>query len=67
MIATSSAVVARTERPSVARRRAGARLHLPNAPKSTFVIDRFIARPISSVSSVPDAPTSMPLTISTLL
>ena len=31
------------------------------------MIERFIARPIISVSSVPDAPTSMPLTISTLL
>ena len=30
------------------------------------MIERFIARPISSVSIVPDAPTSMPLTISTL-
>ena len=31
------------------------------------MIERFIARPISSVSSVPDAPTSAPLTIRTLL
>ena len=38
----------------------------PNAPNSTFVIERFIARPIRSVSIVPDAPTSMPLTIRTL-
>jgi len=30
------------------------------------VIERFIARPIMSVSKVPDAPTSMPLTIRTL-
>ena len=29
--------------------------------------DRFIALPISTVSSVPDAPTSAPLMISTLL
>ena len=38
----------------------------PNAPKRTFAIERFIARPIISVSSVPDAPTSAPLTIRTL-
>ena len=37
----------------------------PKAPKSTLPIERFIARPISIVSSVPDAPTSAPLTIST--
>ena len=30
----------------------------PNAPNSTLVIGRFIALHISSVSSVPDAPTS---------
>ena len=30
------------------------------------MIERFIARPIFIVSKVPDAPTSMPLTISTL-
>ena len=30
------------------------------------MIERFIARPIIIVSKVPDAPTSMPLTISTL-
>ena len=29
-------------------------------------MERFIARPIISVSRVPDAPTSMPLTMSTL-
>jgi len=32
----------------------------PNAPKSTLVTERFIAFPISSVSSVPDAPTRRP-------
>ena len=32
----------------------------PNAPKRTFAIERFIARPIIIVSSVPEAPTSMP-------
>ena len=37
----------------------------PNAPKRTFPIERFIARPIIIVSSVPEAPTSAPLTIST--
>ena len=39
----------------------------PNAPKSTLVTLRFIALPISSVSSVPDAPTSAPEMIRTLL
>ena len=38
----------------------------PKAPKSTLVIERFIALPISSVSSVPEAPTSAPEMISTL-
>ena len=37
----------------------------PNAPKRTFAIERFIARPIRIVSSVPEAPTSAPLTMST--
>ena len=32
----------------------------PNAPKRTFVTERFIAFAISSVSRVPEAPTSMP-------
>ena len=48
------------------RPRPPARVTWPNAPKRTFVIERFIARPIIIVSNVPDAPTSMPLTISTL-
>ena len=39
---------------------------MPNAPNTTFVIVRFIAWPIIWVSSVPDAPTSMPAMISTL-
>ena len=38
---------------------------LPNAPKRTFAIDRFIACAIIVVSSVPEAPTSIPLTIRT--
>src|ERR1700761_5265104 len=42
-------------------------LTAPKAPKSTLVMLRFIALPISTVSSVPDAPTSAPLMISTLL
>ena len=66
IIATSSAVVGRTVPFAPARRRAVARCTCPNAPKSTFAIERFIARPIIIVSSVPDAPTSMPPTISTL-
>jgi hypothetical protein len=36
----------------------------PNAPKRTFVSGRFMAWPIMRVSSVPDAPTSVPETIS---
>ena len=59
MTATSSAVVARTVRSVRAARRAGRpRSTLPNAPKSTFAIERFIASPIIIVSSVPEAPTS---------
>ena len=38
---------------------------MPNAPKRTFASERFIARAISVVSSVPEAPTSIPLTIRT--
>src|SRR6266545_3131838 len=64
--ATSSAVVERTLPPSAPAAAAGpAATTLPKAPKRTFAIERFIARPISIVSSVPDAPTSIPLTIST--
>ena len=37
----------------------------PNAPKRTFAIERFIARAIIIVSSVPEAPTSIPLTMRT--
>ena len=65
MIATSSAVVARSAAPVVQRRCPCRDWICPNAPKRTFAIERFIARPISSVSSVPDAPTSAPLTIRT--
>ena len=36
----------------------------PNAPNSTFVSERFMAWPIIRVSSVPEAPTSVPETIS---
>ena len=45
--------------------RRGPRSTAPNAPNSTFVIERFIARPIICVSNVPLAPTSVPETIST--
>src|SRR2546425_6698275 len=66
MTATSSAVAERTVPSPVPVAAPAPALTCPNAPKSTFVIERFIARPMSSVSIVPDAPTSMPLTISTL-
>jgi hypothetical protein len=39
----------------------------PNAPKSTLVTEGFTALPISNVSSVPEAPTSAPEMINTLL
>src|SRR4051812_6760053 len=66
MTATSSAVVERTVAPSApVGAPAGPATTLPNAPKMTFAIERFIALPIFIVSSVPEAPTSMPLTIST--
>ena len=64
MIETSSAVTDRTVPSSAAPVPAPA-CTCPNAPKSTLPIERFIARPISIVSSVPEAPTSAPLTIST--
>ena len=41
-------------------------LELPKAPKRTLRTDRPIALAIISVSSVPAAPTSIPLTISTV-
>ena len=55
-------------RPSLLRHRRAAAdgASCPNAPKRTFATERFIARPIMIVSSVPEAPTSMPLTIRTL-
>src|SRR6266542_2332115 len=65
MTATSSAVVARTPAPSVTAAAAGPVTICPKAPKRTFASERFIARPMSIVSSVPDAPTSIPLTMST--
>ena len=64
--ATSSAVVARTVRPSSARACPTPRTPWPNAPKSTLEMDRFIAFAISSVSKVPEAPTSIPATMSTV-
>ena len=64
MIATSSAVVARALRPSSSAVPVPDWI-CPKAPKSTFVIERFIARPISRVSRVPEAPTRAPLTIRT--
>ena len=65
--ATSSALALRTCcPPSPAATAAASAVTWPNAPKRTFAIDRFIARPIISVSKVPDAPTSMPATIRTL-
>ena len=67
MTATSSGLALRTVPPLVAAAPPDPAWTLPNAPNSTFAIERFIARPISSVSSVPEAPTSAPLTISTLL
>src|SRR6266545_555704 len=67
MTATSSALAERTwpsVAPAAAPAAAGA--SWPKAPNSTFATERFIARPISIVRSVPEAPTSMPLTIRTL-
>ena len=58
---------ARCARPSRAAPRSACLRPAPNAPKRTFATERFIARPIISVSSVPEAPTSAPLTIRTLL
>src|SRR5690606_17362268 len=39
----------------------------PNAPNSTFVSERFMASHMIFVRMMPDAPTSAPLTMSTLL
>ena len=39
----------------------------PNAPKSTFASERFMALPIRIVSSVPEEPTSDPAMISAVL
>ena len=65
MTATSSAVAERTAPPSAETPPSSAVWSWPNAPKKTFETERPIARAIISVSSVPDAPTSIPLTIST--
>ena len=67
MIATSSA--SRPHRAAVRRPPRPPRpvCTAPNAPKRTFASERFIARPMSIVSSVPEAPTSAPATIRTLL
>ena len=64
MIATSSAETERTV-PSYDVAVPAPACTVPKAPKRTLPIERFIARPISIVSSVPEAPTSAPLTIST--
>src|SRR6185312_16219154 len=67
MTATSSAVVARTWPSTPPGPTAAAPPEpVPNAPKITFVMVRFIALPIIWVSSVPEAPTSVPEMISTL-
>src|SRR5437764_1388992 len=66
MTATSSALAERTAPPFVAAAAAGPAASWPNAPKRTFAIERFIARPMRIVSRVPEAPTSIPLTIRTL-
>jgi len=65
--AVSSAVTERTSAPLPPLAAALDDCTEPNAPKSTLVTERFIAFPISSVSSVPDAPTSAPEMIKTLL
>ena len=63
----SSAPALRTfPSPAPAATAAASAVTFPNAPKRTFAIERFIARPIRIVSMVPDAPTSIPLTIRTL-
>ncbi len=68
--ARSSAEISRTERPSApAAVAAPAALEGadPTAAKSTLKIERFIARPMRMVSSVPEAPTSVPPMIRALL
>ena len=66
MIATSSALAERTVPVPPAAVAAASAVTCPNAPKRTFAIERFIALLIIIVRKVPDAPTSMPLTIRTL-
>ena len=65
MTATSSGVVERTL-PSPAAIASAETCSVPKAPNRTFVTERPIARAIIRVRKVPEAPTSMPLTISTL-
>ncbi len=67
MIATSSAPAERTVPVPVAAVTAASAETCPKAPKSTFAIERFIARLIIMVRNVPEAPTSIPLTMRTLL
>jgi len=64
-MAASSALIERIDRPSsvaaaVAAPPAGA---APNAPKSTFPRERFMAFDMSRVRMVPEAPTSVPATM----
>ena len=66
MTATSSGVVARTVRPSSVRAVPAPVWTWPKAPKRTFATERFIAFAMSSVRSVPAAPTSIPETMSTV-
>ena len=68
-IAASSAPIERIDRPSspLAAVVAPAVVAAPNAPKSTLPSERFIAFDMSRVRIVPDAPTSVPATMSSWL
>ena len=66
MTATSSGLALRTLPPPAAGTADGPAGTWPNAPNRTFASERFIARPISTVSMVPEAPTSIPPTIRAL-
>ena len=65
MAAASSAVALRTGRASSPP--AAAACSCPNAPNRTFVNDRFIAFDMFTERMKPEAPSSAPATISSLL
>ena len=66
-MATSAALVERAVPPPPGRGQRGRRRRCRRPAKKTFAIERFIASAICLVRIEPEAPTSMPATISAVL